>query len=415
MSVGDHRANISHQMFRIRHTELNEIFFVMSLRGFVSSMISMFIPLYLYNLGFTLRDILLTNLTMFTVEFCAEYFAAKLRNQFGPKHAIALSMPFLVAHFWLFATIPTYHWPLWFPAICGGLHLALYWQAYHYDFSRSKHKGQATKDVSNIYIILAILGAIAPFTGGWIATNFGFNYLYLIVIAALSVVFLPLLKKGERHEKQPINLSKIRIRDIWRDLLSYGGAGIEATISLVIWPMFVYLIVKTYENVGFVTSIALVLTIVTTYFVGRKVNNKNRHRFIKESSFIDSVLFALFIFVDSFVQVATLNLVQTVAASMRQAPYTSEYYLHADENSRSEYILYMESVIDFVKILVYLILIGATFLLGTREVLVVGLLFGALGAMLAGLMPRSKCELPYCDTDKKIRLIPKLRPVRESR
>jgi hypothetical protein len=261
-----------------------------------------------------------------------------------------------------------------------------------------------------MYIILALLGTIAPLVGGLIATRLGMNTLYIIVIIGLTIVFVPLFKRGERHTRTRLDLKRVAIRDIWKDMVSYGGAGLEATASLVSWPLFAYLIVKTYESVGIISSIALIFTVVTTYFVGKKVNNANRHKFIKNSSLIDGILFSLFIFVDSFSQMVTLNLARTVANSLRSAPYISEYYLHADEYSRSEYIYYMESAIDLMKIVACAILFWSAFYFDIKIVLILGLLLGAVGGLMAGLMPRAKCELPYCEMKKKgIKVLPKLR------
>lgn len=400
---------LQHQLFRIKHTELNEIFLVMSLRSFVCAMVSIFVPIYLFLLGYSLRDILLLNLIMFIVEFAFEYPSALIRTELGPKHAIALSLPPLLAHFWLLATIQTYHWPLWFPAVCGGIALALYWQGYHYDFSKSKHKGQATRDVSRMYIILAILGAIAPFVGSSIATYFGFNVLYLIVILALGFVFIPLLKQSEKHTAKKLRINRIKVGSILQDMISYGGSGIDASIAIVIWPLFVFAIVKNYQSVGLITSLALVLTIAVTYMVGKKVTNGNRHAYIKASSYLDGIVYTLLVFVETFIQVASLNIVRSLASALRSAPFVSEYYLHADEQSRSEYILFMEASIDFFRIIMFSTLIGLTYILPDRGVLAAGLFAGAIGAIMTSFMPKAKCELPVCEL-ASIHMTPKLRP-----
>jgi hypothetical protein len=400
---------IQHQMFRIRHTELNEIFLVMSLRSFVVGMIAIFVPIYMYTLGYSLRDIFIMNLLMYVFELAFEYLSALVRTEMGPKHAIALSLPFLVAHLWLLATLPVYHWPLWFAALCGGIAMALYWQGYHYDFSKSKRKGQATKDVSRMFIILAILGAIAPFVGSMIATYFGFNALYAVVIVTLGFVFIPLLKQSEEHKKGKLKLGKFKVGPIARDMISYGGAGLDASVSLVIWPLFVFFLLGSYQAIGIITSATLIVTIGVTYLVGKRVSNANRHTYIRTGSYLDGAIYVLLTFVSTFIQVISLNFARSLVSALRSAPYVSEYYLHADETSRSEYIFFMESAIDAAKVVMFAVLIVLTFYFDNSTVLVCGLLFGALGAFMASLMPRAKCEMPYCNADKTIRLIPKLR------
>ena len=412
MTFNEHQ-NIQHQIFRIRFTELNEIFAVMSLRSFVSSMISIFVPIYMYSLGFSLADIFLFHIYMFIAEFLFEYVATYTVSKFGPKHAIALSLPFFITHLWMLSTLQTYGWPLWLVGVLGGISLALYWQGYHYDFSRSRKKSQTTKDISRLYIMLALLGAIGPFIGGYIATHYGFGMLYGVVLILLSLVFIPLIKGGEKHSEKKLNFKKIKLRNIARDVVSYGGTGMEGSVSLTIWPLFAFFIVGTYQNVGFVTSLALILTIAVTYIVGKRVNNGNRHKYIRVGSFLDTLIYLLVVFIDSFVQVLSLNFARSLVNSLRAAPFTSEYYLHADETSRSEYIFFMESTIDLFRLSMFTILYLLTFVMAGRTVLIAGLLFGAVGSILIGFMPPAKCEMPFCK-DVKIKVLPKLRPKYET-
>lgn len=384
------------------------MFAVMSLRSFVTSMIGIFVAIYLYLSGFSLRDIFIFHIVMFATELVFELVSARLISRFGPKHVIALSMPFLIVHFWLLSTINTFGWPIWFPAVVGGIHLAFFWQSYHFDFSKSKHKNEATKDVSKLYVLLAILGAISPFVGGFVATRYGFGTLYGVVITLLLIAFIPLLRSREKHIPHEFRLDKLKIKPVVRDLVSYGGSGMEASTSLVFWPLFAYGIVGTTEKVGLVTSIALISTIIITYMVGKKVNNTNRHDVIKIGSLVDSLIYALVVFMETFLQILSLNFVRSIVSSLRSAPFTSEYYLHADEQNRAEYIYLMESATDLSKLLMYSVLLVISTWLGFRELLVIGLLFGAVGSLMISFMPRAKCELPYCKP-ATIKLIPKLR------
>lgn len=409
MPFNDHQI-AQHQIFRMRFTELNEIFAVMSLRSFVTSMIGIFVPIYMYTLGFSLADIFLMHIFMFSTEFVFEYVAAYAISKFGPKHAIAISFPFLIAHLWMLSTVQTYGWPIWLIGVLGGISLALYWQGYHFDFSKSKKKATATMDVSRLYILLAVLGAISPFIGGTIATYFGFDVLYGFVFAMLMLAAIPLIWFKEKHTKRNFSLSKISLVKISRDIISYGGAGIEGSVSLVILPIFVFLLVGTYQRVGFITSAALVLSIGVTYVVGRKVDNSNRHNVIKTSSLISGLIYIVVIFVDTFAQIISLNFARSLVGALRAAPYVSEYYLHADDNERSEYIFVMEAAIDLFRLALFSLLYASTFVLADSAVLTLGLVLGGLGAVLTGLMPRAKCEMPYCSTNKSIRIIPKLRP-----
>ncbi|MEI6499351.1 MAG: hypothetical protein WCO23_05295 [bacterium] len=213
---------LSHNLFRIKYTELNEIYLMMSLRSFACSLVAIFAPIYLYTLGFSLRDILIYFIIIYTVEAMFEWFSAVAITKVGPKKLIAYSIPLLIIHFWLFKTIPTYNWPLWFVAIEAGFLLALFWQPYHYDFSKAKHRAKSNSELSKLYITIAILGAIAPFVGGIIATHLGISYLFGLVIALLFLSILPLFQTSEKYiSHHRFSLKNIKFKDISKDVISF--------------------------------------------------------------------------------------------------------------------------------------------------------------------------------------------------
>ena len=215
MLQGDHHAEVRHHLWRLKYTELNEIFAFMSLRSFAISLISIFIPIYLYNLGFGLRGILYFYFWMFSVEFIFEYLTALFIRKIGPKHLIALSVPFILAHFFMLQTIEKFGWPIWLISILGGITLALYWQSYHYDFSRSKHRKKSTSDVGNLFMAMAILGAIAPFIGGLLAGIFGPSAVITVVMAILLIAVVILFQtKDDNYKRGKLNLRNIKISNI---------------------------------------------------------------------------------------------------------------------------------------------------------------------------------------------------------
>jgi hypothetical protein len=399
------QQQIQHQLFRLRFTELNEIYATMSLRTLGLGLIGIFIPIFLYTNHYTIRDFMVIYFIMYITELIFEYVSARMIRTIGPKHLIAFSIPVTILHFWILSTLVLYHWPFWLIGITGGLGLALYWQPYHYDFSLSKHTRKATREVSRVYILLALMSAMAPFLGGVIATQFGVGYLYLAVLLLLGSAIFPLLKTSEPIvPKGDFDLRKIKLREIKKDVVSYIGNGWESTTVASFWPLFVFLIVKDYQSVGFLTSLALVITVVTTYFVGRQADKKDRSQFIKASGLLSGVLNALQVFAFTASHVMMLNLGRNLADSLGNAPYTSEYYLHADEKSRSEYLYIMESMIDIGRILLFGGLILLSYFVTTRWILIAALIMGGVGSLLFTLMPRAECEICRPVPNRKIRV-----------
>jgi hypothetical protein len=399
-----------HQIFRLKKTELNEIYTVMSIRSFIIGMIGIFIPIYLFTLTHQVRTVILLYLLMNLFEAFLEYPSALILAHLGPKHNIAFSLPILVFHFWQLWTLPVYHWPIWSMALTGALTLALFWEGYHFDFSRSKSKTKATKQVSRMYITIAILSAIAPFIGGTIAAKFGFHALFGLVTALLLFAVTPLFKGKEQHIHRKFNVLKLRRKKFLGQALSYWGTGIEASTNANFWPLYVFLLVPNYQTIGLVTSTALLLTIFVTYIVGKTADQRGKTSYIKLGSSITAITYFVKAFANDIFQVFGLNLITAVSHPIFASPYICEYYLHADEDYRHEYIFLMELMCDTGRVVFFGILYIASFYLSTKNLLVAGLLLGGASTFLIGLMPDSRCEARV--DNKEIKVQRKLAKVR---
>ncbi len=400
---------IKHHLFRMRFTELNEIYWFMAIRSFALSLITIFIPIYLYKINFGISNIFLYYLFLYMFEFIFEFFSSKYIKHNGPKHSMILSLPFMIFHLWQLFSIEKYHWAPWMLAIAASISLAFFWEAYHYDFSRSKHTAKATKEIGKLFITLSIIGATAPLVGGFLASYFGINSLLLIVIILLFFASLILLKtKDKNFRKGKLVLSKVNLKSIKKHLIAYSGLGWETVAGMQIWPLFLFLIISSYSKIGIITSATLIITVFVTYWVSHRADKGKRTDYIKTGSIASAIIGIFQVFVETITQAFAVNMGRSFARSVSQSPFDSEYYLHADEESRSEYIYIMESTVDFSRFIFYVILYVLSFYLPLQTLLIIGLLMGAAGSLLMPLMPPAQCEICGPIENKEIKIIKKI-------
>lgn len=394
MLQGDQHQVFRHHFWRLKYTELNEIFAFMSLRSLAVSLISIFIPIYLYATGYTLREIIYLHGLMYLVEFIFEYFTAVYIKKIGPKHLIAASTPLLILHLLLLLTLAKFGWPIWTISLTGGLTLALFWQSYHYDFSRAKHRKKAAREVGRLNIIVAILGALAPFIGGFVVQNFGIQWVFALAIVILVFAVTVLFKTSDNNFRPGrLDLKKVRFKTIRGDLFAYGGNMIEVATASIFWPIFLYIVLGNYSSIGAITSIAVLTTIVVTYYVSNKADDGNRMKFIKTGGLLNGAVSVAKVLATTLPRAFGISIAKSFAYSVHAAPFTSEYYIHADEKSRSEYIYLMESCNDLSKLMFLVLMFGLTFFYADKTVLIVALVLGGLGGMTSGFMPPADCEI----------------------
>ena len=404
MLKGEHH-DLFHNSFRIKYTELNEIYIFSTLRSLAFTFIAHFIPIYLFINKGDLQLVFLYYFLMYGMEGLLEPVAVKLIRHFGPKHTIAFSVPFLLLHFWFLQTLSVYDWPIWVLSISGSFALAFFWQAYHYDFSKAKRKNKATSDVSKHYILLNVTAVLAPIIGGYLLQNSGPIITFSIVIILLLIGTATLFKTGDKHsEDSKIDLKKLNWKRVRRDAVSYMGYTTEAFISMTVWPIFVYLIVGNYETVGLVTSVSIFTAVIVMYFVGRRADKgaKKRFFYIRFGAMAKSLIELLKILIRTIFGVYLANIAKSLGSAMFTAPWTSEYYLHADKESRSEYILIMEIATDLVRVLIAGTLIILSFYLPVKAVLVSGLLMASIGALLSAIIVPTNKLVEFKIEDLKI-------------
>jgi len=404
---------IRHHHFRIKYTELNEIYIFNTLRSLAFSLIVIFIPIYLLVLGYSIQVVFSYYIFFYIVKAVTEFFSIYLIRFFGPKHIIAAAVPFMLVHFFMLQTLGKYNWPLFLVAFFGAVAIGLYWQSYHYDFSRSKSKKKAGRDVSRSYFFIYLTAIAAPFIGGYLSDNFSIVITFWVVIFLLLLGSLALFKTKEKYiKKRKIDLKRIKIKEIKRDMISYAGVGWEVGASMIVWPLFIYLILGNYQSVGAVTSISTLGALATVYLIGKKSDKSpgNKLKYIKYGSLFKSLIYLLKIFVVTSIGVYLINIIRSTVGAIFSVGWDSEYYLHADEQSRSEYIYIMETAVDLSRAFMFLSLLIVSFFFSLETVLIIGFIFGSFGAIISGVMPLAKCELGL--NKNNLKLMP--RPQRRS-
>lgn len=339
--------------------ELSELYTSTMLRSMGLSVIGVFVPIYLYKLGYDVPTICLFMGGVYVSRCLFDVVAGYLTARIGPKHTMLLSNVTQIIALGLFLTLSQYQTPLWIIAAIWGMSLSMYFISYHVDFSKIMHQDHGGKELGFMTTIERVGAALGPLIGGGIATLIGAEYTILIAMALLMAATAPLFLTAEptaTHQK--IRYRGLPFRKLARDGLSFMGSGIDNSLSASLWPLFLavtILTANTYASVGLVTSLGIVSAILAATFIGKVIDQNKGRALFTWATWGNSLLHLVRPLLGSFGGVLVTNVVNEVLTTAYRMPYFKAMYARSDDlpGFRIAYIVVMEVLGDLGKVAVW--------------------------------------------------------------
>ncbi|OGF20804.1 hypothetical protein A2257_03495 [Candidatus Falkowbacteria bacterium RIFOXYA2_FULL_38_12] len=380
--------NFFHKYFAGKMSrEVKELFLSTAILDFAVSAVSIFEPIYLYTIGFSVEKIILFYIAVYAIYFFLAPLGGKLARSYGYEHSIIYSSPFLIIFYLSLFAIPYHPFFIASAIISFSLQKMLYWPGYHADFARFGKGKERGKEISNMVVASSIVWIIGPFLGGIFLTIFGFKPLFIIVSFLILISNIPLLTTPEKFV--PVYFSykeamkKIFIKENWRKLFAYLGFG-EEHIALVLWPLFIFLVIGEYDKIGLLVSTSIFLATLLTLYFGWLADRAPKRKMLKVgvgftllSWILKSLAFsALGVFVADFLYRVTKRVIYI--------PFTSITYEEAKDKSVMQEIIFFQMALSLGKVLVSILALILLFFFPGNWAMI--FILGAIMSLLYCLM-----------------------------
>ncbi|MFA5870944.1 MAG: MFS transporter [Candidatus Paceibacterota bacterium] len=350
--------------FRLFDTrELGALSLMLAIVYFGEGLISIFIPVYFWNLGFPVWKILgfyLLNAIYFIV-FTITFLP--IIRRMSDKIMTAISIPFLIGYFLLLSGIEQYTWFFWLAPAFLAFHMLFLNIGYNLDFACATKKGREGHDVGIRYLTGSLSQFLSPLFGGILIASFGFHVSFFVAVFIFFFSIIPLFFVQKR--KIATHMSVIELfRSLSSDNkyfnISSIGYASEIMVGKVLWPIFIFLMVQSTEELGGMVSIGLLFGALVTYLSGLFFD-KGRVKILLIGS---AGLYSLMWFIRMFIKGAEVifgsHVIGSAINSGLMVTWASEYYAraHNAENPSmfilSREILYQITRIFFLPILMVL-------------------------------------------------------------
>jgi len=341
--------------------DINELYASMAIFNFGVSLISLYVPIFMYQRGFTISNIL-----MFFVIAAVYYVlfsipSAKISSRFGVKHTMLASLPLLIVYYLcLNYLVPGSVLFFILPAIASG-HSVLFNIAYHLNFIEHADRDKTARQMTFITMFSSFSQFASPFVGALLIINYGFGGGFAIGSAIILVSMFPLFFSKDVHE--PMSFS---IKDIWHYTtskkhipmnLSFLGYAVASIIGRLIWPVFLIVILGTVKMVGGIVSLTTFFTLISMYFVAKLADKWDKEKLIKIGTIMHFFGWVFRIFVYSPFSVFSVDTYKNISLNIVQIPWCAKFYEIARKKNYFEFIVAREIMFNVSRILILPLLV----------------------------------------------------------
>lgn len=349
---------------------------------------SIFVPIMLYDLGYSLQQISLFFVFFFGIRMLVQFPTFNYIRKYGVNHSLALG--YILTGFYILSVyIAQWHSVgLILAGFFGGLFGPVLWSSRHVDLVRVFASKKMSKDVTYMFVLNTLAVLLAPIIGGLVSEYAGPGYAllltFVVLMAAVSIIHREI---HSEYDLQAEKIPPVKFRLPSRDLIANMSNGIASNSYKLWWPLYVFIIVGSFSDVGFLFAIGTLISIPMIKAVGRYNERHGPYTSMTVGSMGRAVISSLRPLADSFGSVLAINLSFDPPDTARAQSFFDIYYRHAQKRSNQlGYIRAMEIFNNLGSTLSCLLLFILIPIVGDIDALKIIMLTGAIGALTTNLI-----------------------------
>ncbi len=359
-----------------------------------SGLIGIFLPIFLFNyFNKSIHTVLLIFITGYISYILLVPIGAMIMSKIGLKKSMIIGSLFLVSYF-VFLYLLNNDWAFAIFLVVAALTLfrALYWIPYHTDFAELTDKKSRGREIALLASVTTLITIFLPFISGLILNKFSFAVLFLISIIIAAVSLIPIIMLRPVKEQYSYSYSQT-FKELFKKenrklFLAYGGDGAERVAGIIIWPIFIFQLLKgNYLTVGVISSLIILASVILRLFIGFLTDKMNKKRLINLGSILYFIGWVGKMFVQTAFQIFVVSSYHSFAAIVRRTPFTALMYEQAADRGHyvDEYTVLKEISLHSGQILMSAIFFVLYFFVGLN----LGFILAAVASLLINILPET--------------------------
>ena len=354
-----HFSKISHFKF-LKNKEFNQFYLALFIMAFWEAMINIFVPIYLYNLGFEIHQILFFYFLVSLYFLIFSFLAAKIVSKIWDKHAIVLSSPFLIIFYiGLIFEVPNIYIFYLLPLFLS-LRSVFFNYGYHLNFLNHSDQKSRGKELAFIGIIAILATIVAPYIWSVLA-DINFAIVFIVSSVLISIGTTPLLATKDNFEKIEFSLSWI-IKKIFSkpnrwNFISFWAYAVESVIWITVWPIFLVLIAWSLQKTWLLISASMLFSLLVFHVVWKLTDKFSKIKMLKLWTILYFFAWLGRIFANTAYKVLFIDSYKNLSEKVLLLPWAAHSYDLAKRTNSFEFIVSREIIFNFIRVLIFPIII----------------------------------------------------------
>lgn len=322
--------------------------------SFAKLLVELFIPLILYDKGFSIKDIILFHVLKYLFCTLSIPIIYKLGNLFSYSKLMIASSLFFSATYLYLNFITKSITSLIILSLVFAVYLMLYWMGRH-TYALSIIENKKITDNVSLYSIFGVIGGLpATYIGAKILKTFGYLTLTIIVLILMIISIIPLLRIEENLDK-----NKTKIKEIIKSfpLKNYAFTILDQFryIANIIFPIFIYIYIKKeFEYLGIVNIICGLGSIIYIYILSKKMD-KNKKDYLTTSIIFLGIIYIFKISLENPNLFLIIIFFEGIFKSALDTITLRNTYAYGKNYSSKEYITFIEMINNLTRTILFLI------------------------------------------------------------
>lgn len=318
---------------------------------FAKLLIEVFIPLILYNMNFTIKEIILFLIIKHAL--CTIFLPITklvIKKTSTTFLMIISSILFTLSYIYLNFLTKNILKLLIFTTLLS-MYLTFYWVGRHtYALSIIEDK-KATDNVS-IYTIFTILGGLfSTYIGSILIEKTSYLFLSIIVLFLMLISIIPLTKIKSKKETNEIKLITIITSFPKRNYI-FTFLDQLRFILVTIFPLYIYLnINKSYKYIGVINIISGLGSIIYIYIL-KKLMDKNKSDYLSSSLLYLGITYTLKLLTNNNIIFLIIVFFEGIYRSVVDLITLRNTYAYSKNYTRLNYTIFTEGINNIGRVII---------------------------------------------------------------